>query len=133
MEVICGLEIDPNGVVYKPFKKRVDFGPIKQNQVDAAKSWIQENCIPLKTPNKRAGSYGLKHRAEEAAGIYVANGAFIKAALELGYKATYTYGDGPNCIFNMYRKDKQRIDISDEERARREEYYKRRSVRKGAP
>ena len=31
-------------------------------------------------------SYGLKHRAEEWAGLYICNGAMIAAALMLGWK-----------------------------------------------
>ena len=61
-----------------------------------------------KTVNTNFGSYGLKHRVERFLKVqtnplentYVANGAFICAALHLGFEMK-VYGDSPNVTFNM--------------------------------
>jgi hypothetical protein len=62
-------------------------------------------CRPIKTCNM--GSYFLKHVAErwgEQHGLrsYVSNGAFIAAAVFLGYP-TRRHGDGPNVIVAISR------------------------------
>jgi len=76
------------------------YGPERPNrpQVEICKLWLRLYITPRKTFNARHGSYGLKHYVEEWAGEYVANGAFIQAAIELGYKYKRY---GPNAIFNM--------------------------------
>jgi|SRR5215203_473391 len=60
--------------------------PPEQKQVDLSKSWIMKNCEPRKTINHNHSSYGLKHVVERDVEEYISNGAFIKAAIELGYK-----------------------------------------------
>jgi hypothetical protein len=65
-----------------------DYKPVDPGQVEVCKAWIEENL------EKRPGtgvdrwhtSYGLKHMVERDAGEYVTNGAFIRAALDLGYR-----------------------------------------------
>lgn len=74
--------------------------PDFRDQVDRAMRFIQEHAVPRRGPNRREGSYGLKHQAEGWAGGYVSNGAFIVAALMLGYEARRFPGS-PNCAFNM--------------------------------
>lgn len=70
-------------------------------QIEAAAKWIAAKCTPRKTINKRFGSYGLKHRAEDWAGSYITNGAFIVAALQAGY-VMQPHGFGsPNGSFNV--------------------------------
>src|SRR5687767_4703646 len=49
--------------------------------------WIRANVTPRKTINRSRSSYGLKHDVERASGrAYVTNGAFIAAAIGLGFK-----------------------------------------------
>jgi hypothetical protein len=71
-----------------------------RDEVDRATRFIQDHAIPRATSNRRQGSYGLKHVAERATGRYISNGAFILAALRLGYAAR-RFPNSPNCAFNM--------------------------------
>lgn len=67
------------------FSNRV--GPIPlQEEVEACKRWIIKFCKKRKSFNRDRHSYELKHKVERWANYYVSNGAFIKAACELGYK-----------------------------------------------
>ena len=75
-----------------------DSKKLKGKDVKICKKWIEEWVTPRKTINPNKGSYGLKHSVEKWSRDYIPNGAFIKAAIELGYK----YEEfGPNAIFNM--------------------------------
>jgi hypothetical protein len=70
--------------------------------LEAAKAWIQLHAKPRKTFNRRITSYGLKHVAEKAYGVYIANEEFIQAMDELGfsrYQSRLMRG-GPNFYFN---------------------------------
>ena len=74
-----------------------------EDEIEYCKEWINEFITPRNTINEQRSSYGLKHRVEQWPGReskYVSNGAFILAALELGY--TYKrIQNGPNAFFNM--------------------------------
>jgi len=67
-------------------------------EVDICKLWIKKFIDPRKTINTRHGSYSLKHFVEDWAGHYISNGAFIQAAIELGFNYR---NRGPNAWFNM--------------------------------
>ncbi len=74
--------------------------------VAICRAWIELNCAPRKSINTRHSSYGLKHVVEvDSRGPqgyeYVTNGAFIQAALDLGYKAVRCHYSSPNAHFNM--------------------------------
>jgi hypothetical protein len=58
--------------------------PIDEDQVERAMLFLRECTVPH--DRRREHSYVLKHVAERYAGDYVSNGAFIEAALRLGYK-----------------------------------------------
>lgn len=84
---------------------RFAFSLSDMEMVRACIQWIQHNIIPTKTIRHSYSSYYYKHRVErsEYADIckgYVCNGAFIAAALLLGYRREYT-SSGINCVFNM--------------------------------
>jgi len=59
---------------------------ISDEQVLLCKAWINEWITPRKTLNREKNSYRLKHVVEKKCNKYISNGAFIKAAIELGYK-----------------------------------------------
>ena len=61
--------------------------------------WLK-NINKIKTINKRRSSYGLKHIVEKRT-TYISNGAFICAAIFMGFKYVI---DGPNAFFNMSEK-----------------------------
>lgn len=70
--------------------------------------WL-EGCDSRKTVNKKFESYGLKHYVERWArrrGIndnYVSNGAFIAAAIHMGFNHEPIF-DSPNAYFNISSK-----------------------------
>ncbi len=68
-------------------------------EVALCKEWIQQYALPTERFGHYS-SYFLKHVVERWAGEYVSNGAFIQAALELGYSVRRTE-DTPNAVFNM--------------------------------
>lgn len=74
-----------------------------QKEIDICKAWIEKYCHPKKaTKNGRAfSSYFLKHRVEASNGLdcYVSNGAFIAAAIGLGYAWVRDDPFSINCYF----------------------------------
>lgn len=54
----------------------------------------------IKTTNRRHNSYGYKHMVERAAGKYITNGAFIAAAIHLGFPYRID-ADSPNVCFGI--------------------------------
>jgi len=72
------------------------------DEVKICKEWITEWIERQDKINPQYHSYGLKHAVEAARRQYVSNGAFIQAAIELGYKyKRCRKPDGPNACFNM--------------------------------
>lgn len=66
---------------------------------------------PIKTINPWCGSYGLKHKVESwTRGMghqeYVPNGAFIAAAVGMGYPFKI---DGPNVFFAYSKRDLKEV------------------------
>ena len=69
-------------------------------EVQACKEWITKFTTKRKTINDKHWSYGLKHKVEKWVGFYIPNGAFIQAAVELGYDYKRVR-KGLNANFNM--------------------------------
>tara|TARA_R110000772_G_scaffold16607_2_gene47017 strand:+ start:903 stop:1235 length:333 start_codon:yes stop_codon:yes gene_type:complete len=80
--------------------------PLDKNHVAVAVKWLkkQERRISV---NPTCSSYNLKHVVERApGGVYITNGAFIAAAVLLGFTIQHL-GSSPNVrinISNSYRK-----------------------------
>ena len=74
------------------------YGPPDPEQVRLCVKWIEENTKVLKTIRPNAGSYYLKHVVEKAYETYISNGAFIQAAIEVGFRFER---DRLNATFNM--------------------------------
>ena len=69
--------------------------------------WLRSNVEPIKTINRRHSSYGLKHLAEKfSPNLYLSNGAFIAAALLVGYRFEV---DPPNAMFGMSERSLKRL------------------------
>lgn len=77
-------------------------------QFEIACAYLEALGRPLRGFNTRFGSYGFKHLAEQWAGEYVSNGAFIAAALALGFRFRQDAGDGLNCTFNLQARRRER-------------------------
>jgi len=81
-----------------------------KKEIEICKQWILKYCKPKPaTKNGRAySSYFLKHRVESSGGLtcYVSNGAFIAAAIELGFEWVRDDPASINCYFFM-RLDKE--------------------------
>ena len=60
-----------------------DDNPPPRPEIERAKKGLSAGWVPSKRGNY--GSYGMKHVMENETGEYVSNGAFIQAALELGF------------------------------------------------
>jgi hypothetical protein len=72
-----------------------------QPEIEAAKDWIN-SCIEMRqTINDAHTSYGLKHKAEKWAGMYISNDSLIAAMVELGFKAKRVHPTSPNYFFNI--------------------------------
>lgn len=99
--------------------------PIDETQFEFALFWLTLRGDKLRNVRTRGtSSYGYKHVAEQdlrkadeavpgvlspqysARGWYISNGAFIAAALHLGYKIRRTHPGSPNVFLNFsYRKE----------------------------
>jgi hypothetical protein len=70
------------------------------NQVEDCKKWLLKYAKKKRLPQEHClNSYYLKHVVEDAIGQYVTNGAFIQAAIELGFQ--YSSIVGPNAYFHI--------------------------------
>lgn len=99
--------LNASGIVKK---EKVQERPISDSEVVTAKAFIGSCCKKLKQKNQRMSSYGLKHSAENWGRRmnkligktifteYVSNGAFIKAADEMGFMI-YPIEGSYNCHF----------------------------------
>jgi len=74
-------------------------GPVDPAQVKVCERWLREFATPQNEFNYRRTSYGLKHTVEGWARQYVTNGAFMQAAVNLGYR--YRQVTKYNASFNM--------------------------------
>ena len=101
MKVVKGFAIVANGLLplgaYSPEKYPLP----NPDEVQICQSWIEEFAEKIKRINRETYSYSLKHRVEQWSGSYVSNGAFILAALNMGYEFQAFQGRNPNAIFNM--------------------------------
>ncbi|MEK6282151.1 MAG: hypothetical protein AABN95_17480 [Acidobacteriota bacterium] len=69
-------------------------------QINKCKQWLKQFARKKSLPTDRClNSYYLKHVVEDAVGEYVTNGAFIQAAVDLGFK--YSSIVGPNAFFHI--------------------------------
>ena len=91
--------------------------PIDAGQFERAVFWITLRCKKLSRVSTVRSSYAYKHLVEKELreanaaapgvlvrdnrGLYVSNGAFISAALHLGYRIERTYSSGGNVYLNM--------------------------------
>jgi hypothetical protein len=96
--------VDEEGLVWQR-ERGPDPDP---EQVGICRLWISENCRIRDTFNHTRNSYAFKHAVKYYTRSYVSNGAFIAAALELGYDIKMI-GRGPNALFNMGKKRKEKV------------------------
>ena len=66
-----------------------------------ARAWIREWAEARCTINPRAHSYALKRAVEQWAGCAISNGAFIRAAVDLGFRFRRPTPRSSNAVFNM--------------------------------
>ena len=119
-------------------------------EVAICKAWLEQFAQPRATLNTRCTSYALKHGVENwlerrLVGQHISNGAFIKAALELGYdvglskgalnvhinlseetfKAHHRWFKGVARILDDFLKNLARANLKDWRRRSKEEFLKR--------
>lgn len=85
--------------------------PVDLGQVDLAMRWLEYHGRRA-TINPKFSSYGLKHLAEKTTAAlrpgavpYISNGAFIAAAVHLGYRVS-RIRNTPNVCLNFSYNDK---------------------------
>ena len=76
---------------------------INPEEFKICRDWLSTRAIRLarKTINTKCSSYTWKHIVERSANQYVSNGAFICAALHLGFKMRRRDAISPNAWFNL--------------------------------
>lgn len=79
--------------------------PINPEEVKLCIDWIRPRSIRIarKTINTKCSSYSWKHIVERSVGEYISNGAFICAALHLGFRMKKLDQISLNAFFNMRR------------------------------
>jgi len=99
--------VESNGIVhYHPesYEPEKDFDNKDSEEIAVCIKWITDYCEELKHINKKVSSYNLKHLVERESGIYISNGSFIQAAINVGLKIL---PDIPNAFFNLKIKQLQ--------------------------
>lgn len=78
-------------------------GEIDPSEVQTCIEWLlaHDALDRRKTINTKYTSYSWKHAVERAKKRYISNGAFICAALYLGYKMKRVSPTSPNTYFNI--------------------------------
>jgi|TARA_R110002124_G_scaffold45705_2_gene137972 hypothetical protein len=78
--------------------------PINEFEIQQAVKWLEEVARDRSTVNRKITSYGWKHIAEKnSERKYISNGAFIFAAIKLGFLVK-CIEDGPNAYINISSK-----------------------------
>jgi len=77
------------------------YGAPGDEEIALARAWIQEWAEARRTINPRAHSYAMKRAVEQWAGCAISNGAFIRAALDLGFRFRRATPRSSNAVFNM--------------------------------
>lgn len=62
------------------------FTDLSAEDQKAALAWFNEHIAPIKSPNYRHSSYGLKHMLEKETSVYMTNNQFKHMMLMNGYK-----------------------------------------------
>ncbi len=75
--------------------------PPSQEQIELCKRWLAQFAEPGKRINWRSNSYMCKHDVEAWANTYVANGAFIQAAIDSGFRWRRASNTSHNAEFAM--------------------------------
>lgn len=78
--------------------------PPPRHEIESVKEWIRQWFDVRKTINDMHSSYLLKHIMERHTDFYVSNGAFIQAAIELGYRYKRCSCSSVNAYFNASYK-----------------------------
>jgi len=90
---------------------------IDEHQIDVCMAWLEEFAKPKKSIKQGISSYSYKHVVEEWCSRigkpeYISNGAFIVAAIRLGYRAVRgIHANDPNAYFNIganFKRDRLR-------------------------
>lgn len=77
------------------------YGAPGNEEMGLARAWIRQWAEARRTLNPRAHSYALKRAVEQWAGCAISNGAFIRAALDLGFRFRRATPRSSNAVFNM--------------------------------
>lgn len=121
------LQADPHSLDVSRWRRVSPYGfepndvypendkPIDRQQVALCRVWLREFVVPTSTVRRDHSSYGLKHLVEawdraNGGNAYIANGAFIQAAIEEGYRIVRTMGGCLNAHFAFRMKRGRELD-----------------------
>ena len=105
-----------NGWNFKPNNVTGPIDPVADREAfDLCRNFL-ERLLLTKSPQRRMGSYGLKHVIEQDEGKYIPNGVLIAAALSLPGVTVERSTDGPNSKFKFSTKgdESKRIPLEPE-------------------
>ena len=77
------------------------YGAPAEEEIGLTRAWILQWAETRCTINPRAHSYAMKRAVEQWAGCAISNGAFIQAALNLGFRFKRLTPRSPNAVFNI--------------------------------
>ena len=109
--VIC------DGIITSSTEDPEELKQIDEHQIDVCMAWLEEFAKPKKSIKQGISSYSYKHVVEEWCSRigkpeYISNGAFIVAAIRLGYRAVRgIHANDPNAYFNIganFKRDRLR-------------------------
>jgi hypothetical protein len=109
-------DLGRNGWNFKPNGVTGSIDPVADREAFGICRKFLERLLLIKSPQRRMGSYGLKHLIEQDQGKYNPNGVLIAAALSLPVLKVERSDDGPNSIFNFStrRDESERIQLEAE-------------------
>lgn len=94
-----------------------DGDSLNADRIKEVKALIEKERFKIdekKRLYKKSSSYGLKEFFERKYKLYIANGTFIQAMIDLGFDFQQTQPNSPNAFFNIHPKEVNRLS---------EEYY----------
>lgn len=94
-----------------------DGDSLNNDRIKEVKALIEKERFKIdekKRLYKKSSSYGLKEFFERKYNLYIANGTFIQAMIDLGFDFQQTQPTSPNAFFTIHPKEVKRLS---------EEYY----------
>lgn len=89
-----------------------DGDSLNGDRIKEVKALIEKERFKIadsKRMYKKSSSYGMKEFFERKYKLYIANGTFIQAMVDLGFDFQQTQSNSPNAFFNIDPKEPNRL------------------------